>query len=142
MPRSADHYAIARIDLASAGTHGWQVRLQRRGVKYGKFFSDRSNGGQRAALAAAMRWRDALLGQLGGDDAARVCRRSARNRSGVVGVSKVTVTGPNGVEYLFWQATWSPAPGKRRTVKFSVRRYGERQAFEMAVRAREQGAGP
>lgn len=141
MPRVPDNYAIARIDLASAGTHGWQVRLQRRGVKYAKFFGDRTNGGQREALQAAMAWRDELLAALEKDEVARVCRRSPRNRSGVVGVSKVTVTGPNGVEYLFWQATWSPSPGKRRTVKFSVRRYGEREAFEMAVRAREQGAG-
>jgi hypothetical protein len=141
MLRPADNYAIARIDLAGAGTHGWQVRLQRRGVKYAKFFGDRAHGGQAAGLQAALRWRNELLARFESEESARVCRRSARNRSGVVGVSRVTVTGPNGVEYLFWQATWSPSPGKRRTVKFSVRRYGDRQAFELAVRAREQGAG-
>ena len=44
-------YAIARIDLPDAGTHGWQVRLQRRGVKYAKYFADRVFGGERGAYA-------------------------------------------------------------------------------------------
>jgi hypothetical protein len=58
----------------------------------------------------------------------------------VVGVSRVTVVASNGMEYQFWQATWSE-PGKRRCVKFSVKRYGEEGAFELAVEARETGTG-
>lgn len=137
----AKNYAIARIDLPDAGTHGWQVRLQRRGVKYAKYFSDRGHGGRLEAFELARHWRDALLRRLAEDESVRVCRRSSRNSSGVVGVSKVTVVASNGFEYLFWQATWSPEPGKRRCVKFSVKRYGDRQAFELAVQARRQGAG-
>lgn len=134
-------YAIARIDLPGAGTHGWQVRLQRRGVKYARYFSDRLHGGGRGAFLAAERWRDRLLRRFEAEESVRICRRSARNSSGVVGVSKVTVVAPNGAEYHFWQATWSPEPGKRRCVKFSVRRYGDRRAFELAVEARQKGAG-
>ena len=139
MPVHSENYAIARIDLPSAGTHGWQVRLQRRGVKYAKYFSDRLFGGSKRALAEAREWRDALLERLENGDTVRVCRRSARNSSGVVGVSKVTVVSSNGSEYQFWQATWSPEPGKRRCVKFSVKRYGDRRAFELAVEARQNG---
>ena len=133
-----DTYALARIDLTGASTHGWQVRLQRRGVKYAKFFADSLHGGAQASFEKARAWRDTLLHSLA-EDSARVCRPSVRNRSGVVGVSKVTVLGPNGVEYVFWQATWSPVPGQRRTVKFSVRRHGDRVAFSLAVEARERG---
>ncbi|NNC90091.1 MAG: AP2 domain-containing protein [Akkermansiaceae bacterium] len=141
MAVQTDNYAIARIDLPAAGTHGWQVRLQRRGVKHAKYFSDRSYGGAKRAFTVARDWRDRLLTRLEDGEAVRVCRRSPRNSSGVVGVAKVTVVAPNGNEYQFWQAAWSPEPGKRRCVKFSVKRYGDEAAFELAVKARETGAG-
>ena len=135
---NSTNYAIARIDIAIQRTHGWQVRLQRRGVKYAKFFSDSSYGGSDGSLATAKLWRDKLLVKL--DDSvqnqARICTRSTRNSSGVVGVSKISVKSSNGVVYQFWQATWSPEPGKRCCVKFSVRRYGDNEAFELAVEAR------
>jgi hypothetical protein len=134
-------YGIARLDVSSAGTHGWQVRLQRRGVKYAKYFSDRQCSGARDAFDEALRWRDRVLRTLEEDDGIRICRRSPRNRSGVVGVSKVRVVAANGAEYEFWQATWSPAVGKRRCVKFSVMRYGEEEAFRLAVMARTEAAG-
>ncbi|MDB6079625.1 MAG: pathosis-related transcriptional factor and protein [Akkermansiaceae bacterium] len=137
-----DTYAIARIDLPSASTHGWQVRLQRRGVKYGKYFADRSCGGQQESYELARRWRDDLMSRVEEEEnAARICSRSARNSSGVVGVSKVAVSAPNGATYFFWQATWCPAPGERRCVKFSVKRHGEKQAFKLAVEARREGTG-
>jgi len=140
MEASRDNYALARIDLPGASTHGWQVRLQRRGVKYAKYFGDRLHGGPAVALKAARRWRDQLLVQIESSEQARICTRSARNRSGVVGVSKVTVVS-NGSSYEFWQATWSPETGRRRCVKFSIRRYGEKEAFRLAVVAREEGVG-
>lgn len=137
----SETYGIARIDLPGAGTHGWQVRLQRRGVKHAKYFADRVHGGPERALRAAREWRDILLRQFEQTKAVRVCSRSSRNSSGVVGVSKVTVVASSGVEYRFWQATWSEKSGKRRCIKFSIRRHGERQAFELAVQARRDGVG-
>ncbi len=134
------NYAIARIDLPGASTHGFQVRIQRRGIKYGKFFADRVHGHPELALRAARQWRDVLLEQV--TDRARICERSQRNSSGVVGVSKITVIASNGTSYLFWQATWSPIPGQRRCVKFSIKRYGDREAFELAVEARTEGIQP
>ena len=134
-------YAIARIDLPGAGTHGWQVRMQRRGVKYAKYFADRVFGGESESFEEARRWRDRLLRQLEREETVRICSRSARNSSGVVGVSKVTVVAANGLEYEFWQATWTPERGKRRCVKFSVKRYGPQMAFDLAVEARQRGAG-
>lgn len=136
-PQPDPNYAIARIDLPGASTHGFQVRLQRRGIKYAKFFSDRVHGHPQRALDAARAWRDQLIEKL--SDQARICERSQRNSSGVVGVSKITVAAANGNSYQFWQATWSPTPGQRRCVKFSIQRYGDRQAFQMAVEARTEG---
>lgn len=134
-----DTYAIARIDLSGVGTHGWQVRMQRRGRRYGKFFADRQCGGMRQAYEAARNWRDELIRGFDEDSGARVCLKSSRNSSGVVGVSKVVVSASNGASYHFWQATWCPAPGERRCVKFSVKRHGDRQAFQLAVEARREG---
>ncbi len=135
-----DNYALARIDLPGASTHGWQVRLQRRGVKYAKFFGDRVFGSSLHALHAARTWRNHLLQKFDESEQARICKRSTRNRSGVVGVSRVRVV-TNGVSYEFWQATWSPEPGRRRCVKYSIRRYGDREAFRLAVLARKDGVG-
>ena len=140
MPRIDENYALARIDLPGASTHGWQVRLQRRGVKYAKYFGDGAHGGPENALGVARAWRNELLRQIEASEQARICTRSVRNRSGVVGVSKVTVV-TNGASYRFWQATWSPAPGERRCVKFSINRYGDREAFKLAVIARKEGVG-
>ena len=135
-----DTYAMARIDLPGVQTHGWQVRLQRRGKRYGRYFSDGVHGGASGAFRAARRWRDELLRELEEAEQIRICALSSRNQSGVVGVSRVTVA-TNGSSYEFWQATWSPEPGRRRTVKFSIRRYGDRKAFRLAVLAREEGVG-
>lgn len=136
-PGRTQNYAIARIDLPSASTHGWQVRVQRRGIKYAKFFADGNYGHPERSLAAARHWRDALLAKY--TDHTRICERSPRNSSGVVGVSKITVSSSNGTTYHFWQASWSPAPGQRRCVKFSIKRYGDQEAFQRAVEARIEG---
>jgi len=141
MAAHGDNRGITRLEQASSGTHGWQVRVQRRGVKFAKYFSDSVHGGPDRALAMARAWRDALLVRFAQDERARVCASSARNSSGVVGVSRVSVTTAGGTVYQFWQAAWSPAPGERRCIRFSVKRHGDETAFQLAVRARREAAG-
>jgi len=134
-----DTYGIGRIDQPEGSTHGWQVRIQRRGVKYAKYFADRRFGSLPRAYEAAVDWRDRLLEKLAAEESVRICRSSVRNSSGVVGVCRVAVKAANGCSYYFWQATWSPEAGVRRCVKFSIQRHGEERAFELAVHARSQG---
>ena len=76
MPRIDENYALARIDLPDASTHGWQVRLQRRGVKYAKYFGDGAHGGAENALGVARAWRNELLRQIEASEQARICTRS------------------------------------------------------------------
>ena len=141
MKETTDTFAITRMDRADSSTFGWQVRLQRHGTRYAKYFADRGYGGPEMSLQGAKKWRDDLLEKFSEDERARVCSRSSRNSSGVVGVSKVTIGGAHGVAYHFWQATWSPGPGQRKSIRFSVKRHGEKEAFNLAVQARRNGTG-
>ena len=136
-----DNFGITRLARAATGTFGWQVRLRRHGVRYAKYFADRAHGGWQPSLRAARAWRDQLLAGLAAAERSRVCARSPRNSSGVVGVAKVAVRGPQGTVYHFWQATWCPSPGERRSVRFSVKRHGDQVAFRLAVAARTSGIG-
>jgi hypothetical protein len=135
---------ISRLDQESVGTHGWQVRLQRKGVRYGRFFSDSAWGGRENALSIARQYRDKILGhseRLSGG--ANVSSRShtgptARSSSGVVGVTRIVQCSSNGVEYRFWQASWTTPDGVRETVRYSILKYGDELAFEKAVHARRR----
>ncbi len=142
MSAASSEYGICRLDLDTSGTHGWQVRLQRKGVRFTRFFADESWGGRDAAQERARQFRDRLLSRLERRDAGRVRSHAlpaARNRSGVVGVTRVINIGVNGIEYASWQAAWSPKPGVRRRIRYSVLRYGEDEAFRLACDARERG---
>ena len=134
-------YGIIRLDQPSTGTYGWQVRLQRGGVRHARYFSDRASGDARKSLMAAVAWRDELLASLADSMQARVCASSARNSSGVIGVSRVIIRSGDGVEYVFWQASWTPVKGRRQSIRFSVRRHGDEKAFQLAVAARRQATG-
>lgn len=137
----AKTYGLARVEIPSVSSFGWQVRMQRRGEKSSRFFSDANHGGTEPAYAAALAWRDAMLAEWQRSERARICEISARNASGVIGVSRVVVRASNGAEYLFWQATWCPSPGVRKSVKFSVKKHGDEVAFRLAIEARNNGIG-
>lgn len=142
MSDSDPNFGISRRDQKSVGTRGWQVRFQRKGVRYGRFFSDSAWGGQTGSLNRARQFRDRLLAR-----AERVERLSAassrshtvpasRNRSGVVGVTRIVQKSANGTEYHFWQASWTSSDGDRKMVRFSVLKHGDEAAFELACVAR------
>lgn len=146
MSDSEDNSGISRLDQPSAGTHGWQVRLQRKGVRYGRFFSDSVWGGSEGALAKARQFRDRLLAHTKRGTSKGVSPRShttpaTRNRSGVVGVTRIVQRSANGVEYHFWQASWTSPEGTRESIRYSVLKYGDSEAFRLACRARREARG-
>jgi len=158
MSGQTDNFGITRLEQAATGTFGWQVRLQRRGVRFARYFADRSHGGWEESLCAARRWRDEAVRQLSAAEAARVCAPSPRNSSGVVGVTKVPASSPGGTPHQFLQPPWCPRPGGGlvvgsvrvsgwlsagggRSIRFSVRRHGDEAAFLLAVQARRAGIG-
>jgi len=133
---------ITRID---ASTRGYEVRVMRRGKGYCKLFSDSLCGGKRKALQAAREYRDELVAELADKEITRKQRarkKSVRNYSGVVGVRYVEETDSHGdreYTYGYWEAQWSPEPGKRKKRRFSVNKYGDEGAYKLALKARRKG---
>lgn len=133
---------ISRIDHQASHTHSWLVTIQRRGRVYSRHFTDTVYGGKRTALDAAKVYRDNLVACLRPLTRQERCRiRKKNNRSGVSGVTRIDKqenTRGRIRHRLFWLAQWPIGGGKARMKKFSIKRYGERGAFQRELRARRQ----
>lgn len=146
MPRKNPRRNISRIELLSAQGHrlsGWEVRIQRQGKKYCKFFSDNQWNGNRGALNAAKKYRDELESQLRPYTTKKLAETpSVRNTSGIVGVRRTWQTIVNKdyeFTYEFWVAQWIDGLGRRKTRSYSIAKYGEEGAFQLALAARRKG---
>jgi len=146
MPRKNPRRNISRIDLSAANGSehgGWEVRMQRKGKRFEKFFADGQFGGRRAALQAAKSFRDALERRHQRYTVEEMARQpSVRNKSGIVGVRRtvqIEETDDYVYTYAFWIAQWTDGKGKRKTRSFSVDKYGEDEAYQRAVQARASG---
>jgi hypothetical protein len=93
-------------------------------------------GSTAAARRAAIAWRDATLIEAKTLGILEFCeRRRGNNTSGVAGVSfSKSSRQPDGI----WQARLKLDGGKTLTKSFSVRLYGKRKAFALAVSARRR----
>ncbi len=128
-------YAIRR-HRAAIKAWCWRVRFGRRGKMYSKSFYDLVCGGAKEAKAAAIAWRDEQLAAL---DVLTVRefhqQKRSNNVSGVPGVHfHKTTSQPLG----FWQAKVRFHDGKSMAKSFSVRLYGDKEAFRLAVAARSE----
>ena len=140
MARTAKDKGISRID--SGSTHGWFVRGYRNGKTYSKLFSDLKCGGKRKAHHLAREYRDQLLDDLSKIPAKprnrRVVYRDARNTTGVLGVNRRVKVGPDGKKSESFSVSWRPEPGVQKCTSFSIRKYGEAKAFQLAVAHRKK----
>jgi hypothetical protein len=131
---------ISRID--SGSTHGWFVRGYRNGKTYSRLFSDRKCGNQEEALKEAREYRDSLHKDLDEipqkERSRRVVFKDARNSTGVLGVCKTAKTGPNGKVNDCYSVSWRPSPGVQKCTSFSISKYGEKKAFQLAVAHRRK----
>lgn len=131
-------FGISRIDQPEKKNHGYYVRITHRGSTNQKFFPDKSNGGKTKALKAARDFRDKAFSKL-----PKARREAAANRrkkikqSGMTGVTHVVSKSVAGKSYEYWQAAWTTR-GKRKTAKFSIARYGNNKALELAKKARRK----
>lgn len=140
MAKSKKDKGISRID--SGSTHGWFVRGYRNGKTYSKLFSDLKCGGKKKAQTAAREYRDSLHEDLAKIPAKprsrRIVFRDSRNTTGVLGVCRTAKKGPNGKTNECYSVSWRPEPGVQKCTSFSIRKYGEKKAFKLAVELRKQ----
>lgn len=104
---------MGKLKNISRESAGWFVRIVRDGHQHSKYFRF-SDGGVRASLARAKRWRDQqilLLGERKWRSGPR--RKAINNSSGTVGVSKNV--------YGRWVATWQD-DGRQRFKTFKTKR--------------------
>jgi hypothetical protein len=131
---------ISRID--SVSTHGWFVRGYRNGTTYSRLFSDHKCGSREAALEQARAFRDELHEKLQQVPTKprqrRLVTREARNSTGVVGVCRTSKKGRNGKVTECYSVSWRPQPGQQKCTSFSIRKYGEKKAFQLAVALRRK----
>jgi hypothetical protein len=131
--RVIGHKNITRFDHPQKNTFGYFVRIQWKGQKHHKFFSDGVYGDRLGALTAALEWRDATECALNKPRTDRqVIGFSSRNKSGVVGVRRLLKQGRD-----VFEATWMDAQGRVGRTSFSIAHHGEKRAFRLAVRARQ-----
>lgn len=128
-------YAIQRYRAAIKAWY-WRVNFRRQGKSYSKTFYDLTCGGSTEAKAAAIAWRDEQLAAIKALTLVDFHQQKrSNNLSGVPGVHfHKTPAQPVG----FWQANIKTNDGKRAAKSFSVRKYGEREAFRLAVAARSE----
>ena len=139
MANNLGNLHITRVE-SGVVTPGWNFRLRFAGRIESSFFSDRSYGGKKNALVVARMYRDARLKQLGPKDVMRrIGRKSSRNSSGVVGVSRTAIMTTNGKKYICWSAQWPLLSGKHCIRRFSILKFGEKKARQLAIQARNEG---
>lgn len=135
-------YGISRIDQDFKKNHGFYVRITHNGTLHQKFFPDKASGGKNKALALARAYRDSIVASLPLAKQESVAKKRRKiKHSGITGVTHVIAKSPDGRKtYEYWQAAWDDPGEGRKTAKFSITRYGEKAAMEMAVKARNGSA--
>lgn len=118
---------ITRFDYGRS--HGWFVRVYRGGKCYSRLFSDGRFGGKRAAQLAAQQFRDELL--------ETVPPRAVRQQelsNGRVYRDVRSYVDKDGKEqrYAVWAAWIRRSDGRPAPTSYSVSKWGERKAKQMA----------
>lgn len=142
MKTNSKFFGIVRIDTGR--THGWEIKIKRRGKWTCEMFSDSTYGGVKQSLSETMKRRDELLKTIiepkfeRHENASRITKS---NTSGIVGVRRrmaVTKRGDKRWEYEVWEAGGSPQPGKQKMKRFYINTWGEDDAKALAIEQRRQ----
>ncbi len=137
---------IHRVDDEASRSHCWRVTVRRRTRIFRRTFSDGPHGGSQQALQAAQAYRDALIKThtlLSMPVYCAILKKN--NRSGISGLARVDrweLVRGHRVHRLHWEAQWPIGNGRSQHKKFSILKYGEEGAFQMALAAREPGFKP
>lgn len=132
--RTVKHKNLTRIDHPTKNTHGYFVRIQWKGERRSKFFSDSVYGDRLAALFAAIEWRNAVEKELGKPRTERQVLGTSYEEGKMPGIRRRREGHTD-----YYEATWTTTVGKLRRTKYSIARHGEKRALQLALRARKRG---
>src|SRR4026207_317521 len=127
---------ISRVDHEKKNAYGWFVRITSNGKRHQKFFSDLAFEGKRAALKAAIGWRNRTERELGIPRTERkIGAPTSRNTSGIVGIrlASKAMTRDGNTQGPVYEVWWFPKPGQIRKTSVSIMKYGRAEAFRRAV---------
>ena len=141
--KSLEDYGVSRIDDDINCTHAWRISLSRNGRRFVRNFTDRKHGDGQQALHAARIYRDQILRENPPISRKEFCSiRRSNNKSGTTGVcsySKRYERRDGSInEKWYWEASWPNRVGESTRKLFSVDRYGEEKARQMAIRTRQE----
>lgn len=138
---------ISRIDSEACRTYGWYVRLRFNGKSIAKLFSDKKYGGKAQALMKARRYykksSEKLLKEMmkiysNKLPCKTIVTKNKRNNTGLVGVQRIDRQNAGGSVYRAFRVNWTDKNGKSCNKFFSIDKYGEKQAFQIASEYRKQ----
>jgi hypothetical protein len=142
MGKSIYTQGVTRIDRPGSSQLGFFSRIQHEGKIYRGFFSDKTWGGTELALAAAQEFHRQLAARLGvpAHKSRRWWAENSRilGKSGIVGVHRV-VNRQSKWPSSHWMAIWSIKPHTVVKKSFSIKKFGEEGAKQMAIDARLAG---
>ena len=126
---------LTRDDDDKRSSHGWQARINYKGkIKESKFFADNKYGGKDKSYEAAKEWliaRRIKYAKLLPLRYFRKQEKKVNSNSKVLGVTRI-----KSGEDERYQASWYTREGKKVQRSFSVKKYGEQEAFNLAWAAR------
>ncbi|MBI1907209.1 MAG: AP2 domain-containing protein [Rhodocyclales bacterium] len=116
---------------------GWKLDIRRRGVMFHRSFNARDYGGLDGALQAALALRDEIDREHPLMSKREWCATlRSTNTSGVPGVPGVSRVSDRTGEH--WKAHVYLSDGRQKTRQFSIAKYGEDRAYQLAVEARHK----
>ena len=132
---------VYRVVYEADGTDGYLAKVVRRTVRLHKVFQlSKFDGDHEKCMRAAAAESFAFAEKhprMSRRELAEMPRKK-KDDDLPVGVRRVT-NQVKGRFYDFYEAEWSPRPNEQKKKRFSVNLYGEDEALEMAIEARERG---
>ncbi len=123
---------LYEVNYPEHGQVGFLVRMNRRGKRIYKIFNYSQHGSKEQTRKAAEQYAKQLNKEF------PLLSRQELALKRKAGVRRV-VKKARGREFTFWEASWSPKPNKVKRVLFSVKKYGNAKAKNLAMDARSKG---
>lgn len=128
-------YALSE-GRGTKGTPYWLVSFSRAGVMHVRRFYGPKHGGMDAARTAALAWRDQMLATVPPMGKLAFCQIPRSNSPN--DIPGVVRSAPKRQAEGIWQARLKLAGQRARVASFSVAKYGEAEAYRLAVEARKR----